>query len=188
MSWRSVVMVLLLAGAVLSGWSLWKQRAEPTAQDKVSSRPDYVLNDFELVVLDAKGGESFTLRAPHLRRDPATRTMDIETPLFLIPPGNGASSDAWQVRARTGWISAEGDELRLRGAVKATSAGKADAPLMIDTEQLNVFPETSRISSAVAVSINRPGSILRGHGLEVDLNTKLYTLRSEVRSRYDKTR
>lgn len=183
-----MMMVLLLAGAMVSGWSLWKQRAEPTAQGKVSSRPDYVLNDFELVALDAKGDESFTLRAPHLSRDPASRTMDIETPLFLIPAGKGSSGDAWEVRARTGWISGEGDELRLRGEVKATSAGIADMPLTIATEQLNVFPETNRISSAVAVSINRPGSILRGQGLEVDLNTKLYTLRSEVRSRYDKIR
>jgi lipopolysaccharide export system protein LptC len=187
-SWRGIVTVLLLIGAAISGWALWTERSQESPQGPASGRPDYVLNDFELVVLDAQGDESFTLRAPKLARDPSTKAMDIATPLFLIPPREGSSGDAWQVRSQTGWVSAEGDELRLRGKVRATSDGAADPPVTIATEQLNVFPENKRVTSAVAVSINRPGSILRGHGLEVDLATKLYTLQSEVRSHYVPTR
>lgn len=179
---------LLLAGAAVSAWSLWNQRDRDASGAVTSGRSDYVLNDFEMVALDAGGHESFTLRAPKLVRDPGAKTLDITTPLFLIPPRTGSSGDAWEVRALKGWVSAAGDELRLRGKVDATSAGVADAPIAIKTEQLNVFPETSRINSAVAVSINRPGSILRGHGLDVDLDTKLYTLRSKVRSHYAPTR
>ena len=186
MSWRSVVMVLLLAGAVLSGWSLWKQRADPAAQGKVSSRPDYVLNDFELVVLDAKGEESFTLRAPHLSRDPASRTMDIETPLFLIPPGNGSSGDAWEVRARSGWISAEGDELRLRGNVVGDSSGADGRPVKLASQQLNVFPETKRATSAVAVTLTQPGLTIHGRQLEARLDTKRVLLQ-DTKTRYETT-
>lgn len=188
MNWRGIVFALLLAGAAVSAWSLWHQRDRDGSAAAPSGRPDYVLNDFEMVALDDKGLESFTLRAPKLVRDPQAKTLDITTPLFLVPPRAGSSGDAWEVRSRKGWVSAEGDELRLRGKVRATSAGVADAPTSIQTEQLNVFPESSRISSAVAVSISRPGSILRGRGLEVDLDTKLYTLQSEVRSHYAPTR
>lgn len=188
MTWRGLVTVLLFVGAAISAWSLWTQRGQEPSQRAASGRPDYVLNDFELVALDAQGHESFTLRAPNLARDPDTKTMDIATPLFLIPPRAGSSGDAWQVRSQTGWVSADGDELRLRGKVRATSDGATDAPVAIATEQLNVFPETKRVTSAVAVSINRPGSILRGRGLEVDLATKLYTIQSEVRSHYVPTR
>lgn len=188
MTWRSVVTVLLLIGAAISGWSLWTQRAEHATTVQASGRPDYVLNDFELIVLGADGSESFTLRAPKLARDPASRAMDVVTPLFLIPPGQDASGDAWEVRARTGWVSAGGDELHLRGEVRAVSDGSTGAPVTVATEELNVFPEDNRVESAVAVSINRPGSILRGHGLEVDLDTRLYTLKSEVRSNYATTR
>lgn len=186
MSWRGVVSLVLLAIAAISGWSLWSKRNAPN-DDLVAAggRPDYVLHDFELVALDAQGRETFTLRAPRLARDPGTETMEIVTPLFLIPPREGSSNgDAWQVRADTGWISAEGDELRLRGAVKAESDGSTDVPVTITTEQLNVFPEADRVASPVAVTINRPGSILRGDGLEVNLASKQYTLKSEVRSRY----
>ena len=188
MTWRSVVTVLLLIGAAVSGWSLWIQRGDEAATVAGSSRPDYVLNDFELIVLGAQGNESFTLRAPKLARDPTSRALDVTAPLFLIPPGPDSRSDAWEVRASTGWISAEGDELRLRGEVRAVSDGSTGVPITIASEQLNVFPEEDRVSSAVAVNINRPGSILRGHGLEVYLDTKAYTLESEVRSSYAPTR
>lgn len=186
LTWRGTISLVLLVIAAISGWSLWSKRNAP--DETVSTdggRPDYVLRDFELVALDAQGRETFTLRAPRLARDPDNETMEIATPLFLIPPREGAGSgDAWQVRSDTGWISAEGDELRLRGAVKAESDGSTEAPVTITTEQLNVFPEADRVASPVAVTINRPGSILRGIGLEVNLANKQYTLQSEVRSRY----
>lgn len=186
LTWRGTVSLVLLVIAAISGWSLWTKRNAPDETVVADgARPDYVLRDFELVALDAQGRETFTLRAPSLARDPDNETMEIATPLFLIPPRQGSSSgDAWQVRSDTGWISAEGDELRLRGAVKAESDGRTEAPVTITTEQLNVFPEADRVTSPVAVTINRPGSILRGNGLEVNLASKQYTLRSEVRSRY----
>lgn len=185
MSWRTVLAVVLLVGAVVSGWSLLSRRTTaPDNQGAIGGRPDYVLNDFELVALDAQGSESFTLRAPRLTRDPESETMDIATPLFLIPPRQAGDGEAWQVRADTGWVSADGDELRLRGAVQAVSDGRNDPPVTITTEQLNVFPDDDRLDSAVAVTITRPGSILRGTGLEVNLASKQYTFQSEVRSRY----
>lgn len=186
LSWRTTVSLLLLVVAAISGWSLWSKRNAPSeAVAAAGGRPDYVLHDFTLVALDAQGRETFTLRAPLLARDPGTETMEIVTPLFLIPPREGSSNgDAWEVRADTGWVSAEGDELRLRGAVEAESDGSTDVPVVITTEQLSVFPEADRVTSPVAVTINRPGSILRGDGLEVNLARKQYTLKSEVRSRY----
>jgi lipopolysaccharide export system protein LptC len=186
LNWRTGVTLVLLVVAVVSGWSLWSKREAPAeAAVAGGGRPDYVLHDFELVALDAEGRESFTLRAPELARDPGTKTMEIATPLFLIPPrGEDGSGDAWEVRAHRGWVSAEGDELRLSGKVKARSDGRNDAPVTITTERLNVYPEADRVASPVAVSINRPGSILRGVGLEVNLASEQYTLLSEVRSRY----
>ena len=48
--------------------------------------------------------------------------MSLTTPLFLVP--DDAEGHYWEVRSRTGWVSAEGDEVRLRGDVRAKqSAG-----------------------------------------------------------------
>ena len=52
----------------------------------------------------------------------------------------------------------------------------------MNTEQLNIYPDTNRTTSRAVVTITQPGSILRGRGLEADLATKRYELQSEVRS------
>lgn len=188
MTWRSVLIVLLVIGGAFSAWSLLTHSDDVAATIAADIQPDYTLQDFEMVALNEQGEQSFTLRAPALVRDPSSKIMDITTPVFLIPPGKDSSSDGWEVRSRTGWISAKGEELRLRGQVRAVSDGAAGVPVTIATEQLNVFPETDIIKSAAEVSFTRPGSILRGRGLEMNLDTKLYSLHSEVRWHYVPTR
>lgn len=180
---RGIATLLLLVAAAASGWALWNQRSKDQALAVPAGRSDYVLVDFELVALDDQGKESFTLRAPRLARDPSAKTLDITTPLFLIPPRTGSRGEPWEVRSQTGWVSAKGEELRLRGNVKAVSAGAA-APMTLASDEMNVFPKAKRATSAAQVTITRPGSILRGRGLEVSLASKQYTLKSEVSSRY----
>lgn len=184
MSWRGTITLLLFIGALLSGWSVWTQRSKDAGPAGPAGRSDYVLDDFELVALDAQGKESFTLRAPRLVRDPKQKTMDIDTPVFVIPASEDSSGDAWEVQSKTGWVSAEGEELRLRGDVKATSAGQKGAPMTMTTQQLNVYPEAKRAASPGKVVITRPGSILSGRGLRLNLANKHYQFQSEVHSRY----
>lgn len=184
MNWRAMVTMLLLAGAIVSGWSVWTQRNREAAPTGVVARADYVLIDFELTALNREGRESFTLRAPRLARDPEKKTLDVATPLFLIPPGPGTGNDAWEVRARNGWVSAEGDELRLRGDVKGVSSGLTGPAASIATQELNVYPDTRRAASPGRVEVRQPGSILTGRGLQLDLASKQYSFKSEVHHRY----
>jgi len=183
-NWRAIAILVLFAAALLSGWAVWNQRSQDHGLTAASGRSDYVLDDFELVALDKQGKESFTLRAPKLVRDPNKKTMDIATPVFLIPAKEGSNSDAWEVRSKTGWVSGEGDELRLRGDVKAVSAGYTGTPTTMTTDQLNIFPDAKRATSPAKVVITRPGSILSGRGLRVSLDSKQYEFQSEVHHRY----
>ncbi len=187
MNWRAILTLALLAGALLSGWALWLQRDRDEAVGPVSKRPDYVLHDFEVVVLDKVGQEAFTLSAPRLERDPDVRTMDIATPLFQIPPKTGGQSSAWEVRSQTGWVSATGDEVRLRGNVRADSTNADGKPVKIRTDELNVFPDTRRATSTAAVTVTQPGLILNGRGLEADLGAKRIILKNDVKARYERS-
>lgn len=185
MSWRGWLTLVLLAAAALTGWSVWRGReAAPLAA--AATRSDYVLEDFELVALDEQGRESFTLRAPRLTRDPSAKTMDIATPVFTIPDGVGTRTGDWNVRSDTGWVSAEGDELRLRGDVLARSVDADGQPVTMATQQLNVFPDTRRATSPVAVTLRQPGLILNGHGLVAQLDAKRIYL-NDVKARYERT-
>ncbi|HZH43690.1 MAG TPA: LPS export ABC transporter periplasmic protein LptC [Lysobacter sp.] len=186
MSWRSLLSIALLLGALLTGWAVLRQGDAPPAQPRASLRPDYVLNDFELVVLDREGREAFTLRAPTLVRDPAQKSLDIATPVFTLPPQKPDAAP-WLVRAKTGWVSAEGDELRLRGDVVANSRDAQDRPLRMETQALNVFPERDLASTRSAVTITQPGLILTGRrGADARLDAKRVILH-DVTARYERT-
>lgn len=182
MNWRMVLGLVLLAAAILSGWSAWKQRdvAEPDAPS--SERPDYLMRDFEVISLDDQGQESITLRAPEMERNPKDQTFTIATPLFLLPDSQGHH---WEMRSKTAWVSARGDEMRLSGDVKGTSPKEAAVPTTFDTQRLNVFPRKNLASTDDAVTITRPGSILNGVGFETNTRTRQYAFKSQVKTRYE---
>lgn len=184
MSWRGGLTLVLLLAAIISGWSAWRQRAETVTADPASERSDYVLHDFELVSLDEDGKESFTLRAPELARNPADGTTALETPLFLLPDRDGTY---WEVRSRTGWLSADHDELRLRGEVVANTAADSARRVRMNTEQLNVFPQTRLATSAVLVTVTQPGTTMRGTTMRADLGSRNVQLQN-VQARYVPTR
>lgn len=184
MNWRPIVVLLLLAGAALAGWAVWQHRTPEARTTGPADRPDYVLEDFELVALNADGRESFTLRAPTLARRPGDRTMNLTTPVFLVPNGAGRY---WDIRSKTGWVSADQKEIRLIGEVKANGPSDELRPVTMNTERLNVYPQQNRASTDAVVTIVQPGSILRGRGFAVSTTTKRYVFRSEVQSTHAPT-
>lgn len=181
MSWRGGLTLMLLAAAILSGWSAWRQHHRETTLVAASQRSDYLLHDFELIALDKLGKEAFTLRAPKLARNPGDKTMALDTPLFLLPDKQGHH---WEVRSKTGWVGADNQEVRLRGDVIAKSPVEDGREIWMNTEQLNVFPDSHRASSSDLVTVTQPGSTMSGHGMQVNLASKRYQLLSQVKHRY----
>ncbi len=181
MSWRTGLVVVLLLAALVSGWSAWRQRAAPVAEAEGPMRSDYVLHDFELTALDGGGAEAFTLRAPLLEQHPQDRTIQIDTPLFLLPDGEGGY---WEVRSQTALVTAGHDELHLRDDVLAEGTNNAGQPVVMQTQRLDIFPDTRIATSEERVTIEQPGSTIQGRGMEVDLASKRYEFHSEVKSRY----
>lgn len=189
MNWRLVAVIGLVLAALASGWSVWTNRPEERGRTDPNARSDYTLADFEVVVLDAQGRESFTLAAPKLERHPGDRTMSMATPVFHIPgsPGDNlppTREAGWEVRSQKGWVSADGEELRLTGNVTAKTAGTRERPVVMTTEQLNVFPKKDRATSPALVTVTQGSSILRGHGMEALLDSRRIRFNSNVKVQY----
>src|SRR5690606_24743015 len=132
------LLLLLLAGALVSGWSAWMQQDDIAVEEAGPARSGYVLRDFELVTLNAEGKESFSLKAPVLQQTPGARTLELTTPVFLMPDQHGSH---WEISSRTGWVNEKSDEIRLRGDVVAHSPMGATRPTTLMTEELDVFPD-----------------------------------------------
>ncbi|WDI92582.1 LPS export ABC transporter periplasmic protein LptC [Xanthomonas campestris] len=183
-NWRTTLGAVLLAAAIISGWSAWQQRARPVAAAVDDSKADYVLRDFELIALDKESGkESTTLRAPEMHRNRADQTSEITTPVFLLPDN---ANNPWTLRSKTGWISPKGDEMRLRGDVAGDSPTTGNTPpTTFRTESLDVFPQQNLAKTAAPVTMRRPGIMQSGVGFEADLKTRQYKLLSQVKTRYE---
>jgi len=181
MTRRHGMTIALLLGALLTGWSVLRHHAHKAAGAGINGRSDFVLRDFELISLDKTGKESFTLRAPMLQQTPGARTMELATPLFLLPDTQG---HYWQVRSATGWVSENRDELRLRGHVVTLNPPQDPRRIAMNTEQLNVYPNTRKATSAAVVTVTEPGLTMRGRGLDADLVAKRFTLLSQATARY----
>ncbi|MCA0394949.1 MAG: LPS export ABC transporter periplasmic protein LptC [Proteobacteria bacterium] len=178
MNWRLAIILALLAGAVLTGWHAWRDSGPLQEEAVVEARSDFILRDFEVISLNAEGQESFALRAPEMTQTPGGRTLELATPLFLMPVEHGGH---WEVRSRTGWVSEKSDEIRLRGDVIANSPMGATRPTTVKTEELDLFPQQNLATSTVLVTTTSPGTTMQGTGMRLQMTDKRLELLSKVK-------
>lgn len=181
MSWRTGLGLLLLVAALVSGWSAWRMRGRDAPAAAQAQRSDYVLRDFELVVLGKDGAESVRLQAPQLQRSREDQSLDIATPLFLVPAEQGP----WRLRADRGWVSPGADLVRLDGNVAGDSDPAAGMPTTFRTTRLELLPDQDLARTDQPVELRQPGIIQTGTGLQANLKSRQYRLLSKVRTRYE---
>ena len=181
MNWRGVLGAVLLLAAVVSGWSAWRMRERGAAAAVAAERSDYVLRDFELVVLGKDGTESVRLRAPELQRRRGDESLDVASPVFLIP----GTETTWRLRADRGWVSADGELARLEGDVAGDSAPGQGPATTFRTGRLELLPRQDLARTDDAVRLSQPGIIQNAVGMEANLKTQQYRLLSKVRTRYE---
>src|SRR3546814_6067266 len=135
----------------------------------VCSSDLYSLDNYELVVLDDTGRESFTVHGPILSRDPNTSEWFLNQPRFSFPSATGAP---WLAQAHNGWVSAHADEIRLQQDVQVLGPVQPDGErARLDTAAITVFPKQKLARSSDSVTITRGASKLRGRGMETNFQT-----------------
>lgn len=184
MNTRTWIGLGLLAAALASGWSVWRQRARPHATVAAGSVYDYSGHDVRVRAYAGDSGAlAGTLQAPLVRRRRNDQSVEIQTPLFLLPDGHGRD---WRLTAERGVVDAHGEQLQLSGDVRGDSPVAAAAvPTRLRTEALTVFPRRHQARSEARVSLSRPGILHTGTGLQLDLHSHDYSLLSQVKTRYE---
>lgn len=175
-------LVLLLA-LIVALQALWLVRhAEPDAGDfSGPPRSDYALLDFTLHALDEQGQLAFTMSGPQSARHPEDGSMFVTTPDYVLMAEDGP----WVGRSDYAWVNKEGTELRLDGHVQLEQEESASGgPTRIETADLTAWPQTGKLHTPAATQIVQPGAVLRGIGMQADLNSKQLELLSDVHATY----
>mgnify|MGYP006193663695 CR=1 FL=1 len=180
---RVAVVVVLALLAALSGWWLYQLQRKDTTPGLVGPpRSDYSIEQFQLVALDEQGNEAFSAEGPRLARHPFLGSLNIESPRMRFPDSDGAM---WSTRADAGFVSEDGELVRLQGNVRVQGPAAGDVePIVLESPLLNIHPAGNRIATPSAVVLRGPGSILRGRNLDADLDTRRFDL-DHLTGRYD---
>ena len=75
-------------------------------------RSGYTLTDFRLSSYDRDGLPAFTMQAPHLERREGDESLYINAPRFALPSNQPGVPD-WHGQSLYGWVSKDGDLLKL---------------------------------------------------------------------------
>lgn len=181
MSWRSLLGLALLAAALVSGWSAWRMRDRSEPAPANGQRSDYVLRDFEMVMLRKDGTESVRLKAPEMQRSQVDESLSIVQPVFLMP----AQPGAWRLSADRGWVAPDADLIRLEGNVAGDSEGENPSQASLRTGRLELLPDQNLARTDDRVTLTQPGIMQTGVGMEADLKNRNYRLHSQVNVRYE---
>jgi len=138
---RSRILALILAAVAAFAW--WKrpvvepddrQSAEPQQR-----QPDYTVDRFTATVMDDTGVPERRLTAWELRHYPDDDSTELEQPLLTLFKD---AAPPWLVRSNTGWISADGAEVLMRGKVYIDrERSPTIRPVHLSTRELLVRPD-----------------------------------------------
>ena len=175
----SIAVLLIAAGVSLwaARWLVGDRRSPlplPTA------RSDYVLENFDLLIMNAEGIPRFRVESPYLEKNPADESVSLDQPhMWLFEAGNLS----WEARAANGWIRADGEEILLTGEVELQEQAGGD--MRVETSQLTLYPEVHLAHSSAAVDLRQNGVWMDGVGLDADLSARRFEILSKVKGRYD---
>jgi lipopolysaccharide export system protein LptC len=179
---RSIAAAAMLVLAAIGATALWKLRPGDAPPPASLARSDYVLEDFDLTSLDLQGKESFSVKAPHLERDPGGKSLTMRLPKFSFPDRKAGE---WQASSDSAWVAEKGVEVRLLHKVEMvgppTPSGERTR---FTTDRLQVFPKQDLALSEDPVTVSRADSILHGTGLRADMKAHRVQLLANVKGRY----
>jgi lipopolysaccharide export system protein LptC len=177
---------LLLAGA-LAGFTFWLDRfAQGPERDVVGpSRhdPDYIVDKLSAVHLDKTGAASYSLVAAKMVHYPDDDATLLTSPRFV---SYGSPKAPLTVAASEGVMTSRGDHVYFQDDVRVTRAAHEGASeLVMRTSFLDVIPDLHIARTDRAVTVTDDATTVTAVGLEVNGETRVIKLLSNVRGSYD---
>lgn len=181
MNARALALFGLVLAATITSVAVWRLRPAPPPRSEPAPRSDYLLREFELVMLGDDGSESLTVSGPYLERAPDGQSIELTEPRFSFPD---TREGRWEAQSRRAWVSAKADEVRLLDDVEFLGPSEVSGQrIRFSTARLDIFPEQNVARNETAVTVTQGDSILRGTALRADMAAQRYQL-ARTQARY----
>jgi len=174
--------VILVFLTLISFW-LSRQHREhaPAPVSGLDPSLDYMLQNFDLQVFDARGLPLLNLQAPLLRNNPVTKLGTIERPVIAL-----SKADAnWSLVAERATMTEDRQRIHLFGRVNVKRVETATGHLaQMNTGEIEVQVSEQTASTAKPVDITDGRNRLQALGMDLDLKNGRFELKHNVRARY----
>jgi lipopolysaccharide export system protein LptC len=180
----------LLLVALLAALTFWLDRiARPSAHAPGSGSrydPDYLVEKLSAVSLSKAGSASYTLAAAKMVHYPDGDTTLLTTPKFV---SYGQAKAPVTVTANEAVVSANGQHVYFQDDVRVTrAADESSSELVMRTSFLHVIPDDNLAKTDRTVTITDGTVTVTAVGLELNNETRVIKLLSNVRGTYDSTK
>lgn len=179
-------LALLIFLALLTFW-INRAVQPPVPKLDGSSRhdPDYIMSNFVTTQTDVNGDLRYKLAAVEMRHFPDDDTTELQRPRYTQ---FAIGKPYTEVQGLRGFVSSDGEEVRLVDNVKVTRQAFADkGEMTVETDYLNIRPNEDLVTTDRPVIIRQaPKTVIYATGMVYEKNLKTVTLLHKVRAHYEK--
>jgi lipopolysaccharide export system protein LptC len=180
--------LLPLLGLLSATYWLDQQVQPVPAKPDASKRhdPDAIMENFSATKMNILGVPSFVMVAKKMLHYPDDDSTTLDDPHIDML---SAENPTVHVVAKTGTVSSNGDEIFLHDKVEVTrDASARQDELTLHTEYLHIIPDKNLTDTDRAVTLANAHSTIHAIGLEMNSQTRILKLLSQVTSEYVQNR
>lgn len=172
---RNVLLFVMLSAAAIASWFL--SRPQQVAMNGAQSRPSaplgYYLRNAVIIGTDANGMVSYRVYAAlaeQTAQDEELMLTDVRVEY------DTRESISWLVTAERAAARGGGEQLDLYGVRLTNRPAEGTDAMVIETEELQLTPETYIALANLPVAVTRGGARLRSSSMSANLKTDLIDL------------
>ncbi|WP_286237297.1 LPS export ABC transporter periplasmic protein LptC [Neptuniibacter halophilus] len=172
-----LILAALILVPVLLYWGISDSPQESVSRAPLTDQMDYFIDQGKLREWQSEGQLQRQLSTIRLEHYPAEQASHLQQPKTLSYREDGSRV---RVTANKGVSLDDNSRTDLAGDVRVHDNPDTPTATILKTEQLAIFHQLDRAETDLPVTIESANSILQGVGMDVEFNSRVMNLHSQV--------
>jgi lipopolysaccharide export system protein LptC len=180
---NTVLSLLLLLAAVLSGWSIFlSKQSQPQSVSMVNNRPDVMMEEVKATIMNKEGKPALQIESPKLLHYADNDRTELTKPHVVI---HRHSPEPWHINSNFANMKQGLNEITFwDDVVIHHSADTANPVTTLHTATLTVFPNQQLVKTEDPVVMTQPATTIRAVGMLANWDEGTVKLLSQAREEY----